>query len=335
MSRVSRTAFSAAGAAVVAGLSMNPAAAMEPETAAPSAYLGAGGGFNILSDMDFAGGRNVNADNGWAAIGTLGYRWGNGLRTELEGGYRSNNATLRTPTPTFTSGKVKAASIMANALIDLNLGWNNIVPYFGGGVGVARPKFEFATGTNDTNFAYQGIAGLTFKVSETLDAFADYRYFATSGMKTTVSGFANGDEYRSQTVMAGLRWTFWSGAKAAAPMQTAAPAPVMAAPKDYTIYFEFDKANITDAADAVLDEIKSNTQAGQGYSVVGHTDTSGSVKYNEALSQRRAKNTSSGLTSRGVTVSSESGVGETEPAVPTADGVKEPLNRRSVIKVNQ
>ena len=70
--------------------------------------------------------------------------------------------------------------------------------------------------------------------------------------------------------------------------------------------------------------------------VVGHTDTSGSAAYNVRLSERRAKAVADALVGLGVNqgVLSVDWKGETEPAVQTGDGVKEPLNRRTTIDIN-
>lgn len=64
--------------------------------------------------------------------------------------------------------------------------------------------------------------------------------------------------------------------------------------------------------------------------VVDHADKSGGAKYNKGLSERRAVTVRGYLESKGVEGSaiSASGVGETNPRVPTADGVREPQNRR-------
>jgi OOP family OmpA-OmpF porin len=64
--------------------------------------------------------------------------------------------------------------------------------------------------------------------------------------------------------------------------------------------------------------------------VSGHADTSGSTPYNQGLSERRSRNVadllaSSGVPASGLTVQA---FGETQPAKPTPDGVREPLNRR-------
>jgi outer membrane protein OmpA-like peptidoglycan-associated protein len=64
--------------------------------------------------------------------------------------------------------------------------------------------------------------------------------------------------------------------------------------------------------------------------VVGHTDTSGSSDLNQNLSVNRAASVGSYLAQNGVpqTRIREEGRGEREPAVRTADGVKEARNRR-------
>jgi OOP family OmpA-OmpF porin len=70
--------------------------------------------------------------------------------------------------------------------------------------------------------------------------------------------------------------------------------------------------------------------------VVGHTDTSGSAAYNVRLSERRAKAVADSLVGLGVpqTALAVDWKGESEPAVATGDGVKEPLNRRATIGIN-
>ena len=70
--------------------------------------------------------------------------------------------------------------------------------------------------------------------------------------------------------------------------------------------------------------------------VVGYTDTSGSAAYNIRLSERRAKAVADALVGMGVaqTALSVDWKGKTNLAVPTADGVKEPLNRRSTVDIS-
>ena len=67
--------------------------------------------------------------------------------------------------------------------------------------------------------------------------------------------------------------------------------------------------------------------------VVGHTDTAGSADANQALSLKRANHIADALVDMGARREAiqTSGVGETDLAVPTPDGVKEAQNRRVVV----
>ena len=69
-----------------------------------------------------------------------------------------------------------------------------------------------------------------------------------------------------------------------------------------TIYFEFDRSDLTAAARSALDaklEIM-NANPGMRIRVVGHTDERGADEYNVALGQRRAAMAKRYLTDRGV-----------------------------------
>ena len=70
--------------------------------------------------------------------------------------------------------------------------------------------------------------------------------------------------------------------------------------------------------------------------IVGYTDTSGSAAYNLGLSNRRSRTVADALVAQGVNggVIALDGKGETALAKPTADGVREPLNRRATIDIN-
>ncbi len=64
--------------------------------------------------------------------------------------------------------------------------------------------------------------------------------------------------------------------------------------------------------------------------MAGHADRSGSDAYNLRLSQRRADAVAAELVRQGVN-RNDIGIqafGESRPLVPTADGVREPQNRR-------
>jgi len=114
-----------------------------------------------------------------------------------------------------------------------------------------------------------------------------------------------------------------------------APAPSQATPSDYTVYFDLDSWTLTAEDLAVITNAINTARAGgqSHITVVGHTDTSGSAAYNQRLSVRRANVVVEALVDMGARRAAiqASGVGKTDLAVPTPDGVKEAKNRRSVI----
>jgi len=114
-------------------------------------------------------------------------------------------------------------------------------------------------------------------------------------------------------------------------------ARIQGGPSDaaYFVFFDWDRTNITAAANETLMEVVADWNAsGQPtIAVVGHTDTSGSQAYNQGLSERRAASVASTLTGMGVPAGAivTSGVGENQLLVQTPDGVREPSNRRAEI----
>ena len=107
--------------------------------------------------------------------------------------------------------------------------------------------------------------------------------------------------------------------------------------REFIVYFPFDQYVLTPEAQTVVQEAASYAQAGNATRIIitGHADTSGSAAYNIRLSERRAKTVADSLVSLGVagTALSVDWKGESQPAVATGDGVKEPLNRRATIDI--
>jgi OOP family OmpA-OmpF porin len=104
---------------------------------------------------------------------------------------------------------------------------------------------------------------------------------------------------------------------------------------DYQVYFDFDSWSLTAEDLTTITQAVAAAKAGaqSRITVVGHTDTSGSAAYNLKLSVRRAgvvKDTMVQMGARPEAIQ-VSGVGETDLAVQTPDGVKEARNRRAVI----
>ena len=126
------------------------------------------------------------------------------------------------------------------------------------------------------------------------------------------------------------------GAEAAETAAAYTPPPVvptpLAAPKSYLVFFDFNKSDLTPQAVSIVDTAAKNAGPAKvtQLTVTGHTDTVGSDAYNMRLSRRRAESVATELEKDGVPSSEIEIVakGKRDLLVPTADGVKEPQNRR-------
>lgn len=109
-----------------------------------------------------------------------------------------------------------------------------------------------------------------------------------------------------------------------------APAPVM-------IFFAWDKPVLDRDAAATLAQLAASLPGNMSVRlrVTGHADRSGPAAQNVRSARKRAEVVATYLTARGVPIEaiSVSWLGEAEPLIATADGVREPQNRRVEILV--
>ena len=311
--------------------------------------------FNGQTTTSTFGGRQdglfASFDTGAVGVVSVGYGLGNGLRLELEGNYRYNpyqSQGLRTAREEKYGG-------MLNALFDLDVGSPYVYPYFGAGVGyswvdlratAASPGFFSTVRGVDSSFAYQAIAGVSLPIPPVvgLSATLEYRFFGLAGDRTfgvrTSSSFGNSsslttgrvtttDNY-NHSLLVGLRYAF---NVAPPPVEaTAAPAPAQALNRTYLVFFDWDRADLTDRAREIIASAAQATTRVQvtRIEVSGHTDTTGTARYNQGLSVRRAQNVAAELVRLGVprAAITVQGFGEGRPLVQTAQGVREPQNRR-------
>jgi OOP family OmpA-OmpF porin len=118
---------------------------------------------------------------------------------------------------------------------------------------------------------------------------------------------------------------------AAAEVEPAAAPPE---PREYVLYFAFDQATLDDEAETTLQEAidaAREMELGQ-ILIAGHADRAGPDPHNERLSEQRAQNVAAGFEQAGFDPTVRA-FGESEPAVPTDDGVPEQENRRAVIRL--
>ena len=317
-------------------------------------YIGGGAGVNFMQPESVKGsipghgvGDRLNAGAGPAVVVSLGYGFGNGLRTEVEGDYRNNFFS-----GTGFGGQEQKAGVMANVLYDFWGVLPGVVPYVGAGAGWMSVKENnlavsggglTATANNSSTgaFAYQAIVGVAFPIPTApgLSITADYRFMGLNGWRDYDGITSTGrpitlkanDDY-NHSIIFGVRYAF--GAPTPPPPPAPAPAmvPAAAASRSYIVFFDWDKAVLTDRARQIVGEAASNSKRVQvtTIEVNGYTDTSGTPQYNQGLSVRRAQAVAAELVRDGVAQSEISihGFGETHPLVPTGPNVREPQNRR-------
>ncbi|MFI4976524.1 MAG: outer membrane protein, partial [Caulobacterales bacterium] len=180
----------------------------------------------------------------------VGYKLSPHLRIELEGGYRSGqlgavNDSASRPigaichiggaTCGHPSGLIHGLTIMGNVLFDV-LPDSPVDPFFGAGAGIINYRVEangvfseadgdplspaqnFEMSASDNKFAYQGIAGLAFRITDQLSGDLTYRYLGTQDAFLNTHGTGPGGNalelgvingvVRDQSITVGLRYLF-------------------------------------------------------------------------------------------------------------------------------
>jgi outer membrane protein OmpA-like peptidoglycan-associated protein len=301
-------------------------------------YVGLEGGWSTVEDTSLPapGYLDIEFESGLAVFGTVGIasdHW----RYELEVGYRTNNTDAINGVG-INDSELNEWSGFLNVLYDIPVGsrWSLRL---GAGAGVDNATFDDHLGRrdDDTVFALQGIAGLTYRVTDHWDLAVNYRRLWAASPELHIGPVASDMDLDKHTVTIGLRYGYDDPP---APPVAIAPPPPPAPPqvKQFIVFFGFGKSNLTAEAQAVVAEAAAAAKA-QGTArivIVGHTDTVGSSAANDALSLRRAGAVKDELTRLGISSDaiSATGKGETELMVQTGDGVKEPQNRRATIDLN-
>ena len=309
----------------------------------------------------------INDEPGYDFDGIIGYDFG-GFRAEAEVAYKGiqiektiatapgiSGGGVGLTTGTFdTNGQADALSFMVNGLFDFGAD-DGLQGFVGAGIGVARVEMTntFAAPSwlddSDTGLAWQALAGVRAPISDNWDVGLKYRYFNAPNMKyVDINNRDIEGNFNSHSILGSLIYNFGGVEAPVVPPvivqppvvqpPVVTPKPPVVAPKPvcntgpYIVYFDFDKSNLRPDAATVLDNAAANyANCGSArVMLAGHADRSGSATYNVGLSNRRNDTVRGYLTSKGVPAGAMSaqGFGEAQNRVPTADGVREPQNRR-------
>lgn len=143
----------------------------------------------------------VDLDSGWVVASGAGYAFSNGVRTEGELLYMSNDLD------SVSEGDIATLAAFANIAYEFN-SQNRIRPFVGAGVGFAQVNYDDGVvDDDDIGFAYQARAGVAYDINERMTAELAYRYMNVtdvefgSGSASPIEG-----DYDNQTVTVGLRY---------------------------------------------------------------------------------------------------------------------------------
>lgn len=312
-------------------------------------YIGGEAGWSDLTDAHDHGRAlptvHKSFDDGYEVGARAGYQMGP-WRFEEEYIYHNNGLSGITVggAAVGASGSRSSHALMSNVIYDVNLGWP-VTPHIGAGIGAvdvvenAKAAGVGALANDDSwNFGYQGIAGVTYNINPALSVDLDYRYLATTDPTFHYASGIGGGSYRTSyathNFLASLVYHFTPPAP---PPPAVVPAAVPAPPPPpqrqvFLVFFDWDRDTITPQGGQIIRQAADAYRSGAHVQlqITGYTDRSGSPAYNQRLSERRANNVANTMVHDGVPRSqmAVSGRGENDNRVPTADGVREPQNRR-------
>jgi outer membrane protein OmpA-like peptidoglycan-associated protein len=298
----------------------------------------------------------------------IGYRFAPMFRADLTLDFMPSFKGHGSSNPPGLTTSAEASSLvgMANGYLDFAgfapQFFGRFQPYIDAGVGFAHNDLQNTTGSiasvpptaigltgaARTNFAWGAGAGLAYAFSPNWAIDVAYKYLDLGSLRTgsslTVAGAPfsvsslKSDDFTVHTVTVGFRYTF-APPPPPPPAPTLPPAPpAAAAPQQQTfiVFFEFDKSSLTADGRRVVDAAAAAFKSGKsGVAIAGYTDLAGTQQYNLALSKRRADTVKAALVRDGVPAAAinESWHGKENPRVPTANGVREPQNRRVEINM--
>ena len=189
------------GSAVATALGAGAVSAQTP----PGPYVNLGVGANYLQGLSVTGPAfgtgSLNYNVGPVGVAAAGWALGNGLRAELEFGYRHSDAKSATLT-----SNVSTMSYMVNGLYDFSTGtpWS---PHLGAGVGVANVRVNNIGHVSP--FAFQAIAGIDYAISRNLRVGVDYRFLGTDSLNFNKGlPLTSRSNYYDHAVLLALRWSF-------------------------------------------------------------------------------------------------------------------------------
>jgi OOP family OmpA-OmpF porin len=189
-------------------------------------YVSLGIGFSIPQTQTDQFSETAEFNSGLVTKGSLGYTFTGSspvvLRSELEISYRRYEADRLGDTPFGpyhgADGNLTYLTGMVNGLLDFKTG-TRVTPFVGIGIGMSRVSYNSVKSKDgilatiddtDNVFAYQGMAGLAYDITESWKIDLEYRYFHTQDttLKNDSGVDGNLDCNSNHSVIVGVRYLF-------------------------------------------------------------------------------------------------------------------------------
>jgi opacity protein-like surface antigen len=170
-------------------------------------YVSGNVGAVWLEKTDFGDEAEITFDTGFGITAAIGNAFENGLRAEVEFGYRTSDVDDFDSDSGSVSnnGDISTISLMVNGYYDF-MPKETICPFIGAGIGYANVEGDIdELGSEDDNvFAYQVAVGVAFAINPQTKIDVQYRYFDTDD-----GDFDNLEvEYGTHNAMLGVRYSF-------------------------------------------------------------------------------------------------------------------------------
>jgi len=173
-------------------------------------YLKVGAGVFVLEDsafeiedIDFG---DLTFETGYNLHGAVGTKFSNGLAVELELAYKDTDTDQYelAGMAVDIEGEISITTLMVNGIYNLDNS-TLFTPYAGLGIGIGWIE---SGGVDNTNFAFQVLAGVETEISSNLSLLTGYRYLTVGEFEDNLYGYDLALDIDTHNFEAAIKYTF-------------------------------------------------------------------------------------------------------------------------------
>jgi outer membrane protein OmpA-like peptidoglycan-associated protein/opacity protein-like surface antigen len=268
------------------------------------------------------------------------YDWGHGIRSEIR-------TDLVDSTGDQSGGRIGTASqvsLAGNLIYDFEIPATSVGAHVGAGFGVDSLRLGYSPGGD--LLTYQFLAGTEYALMPDLKLGAEYRFLGTAEFSPAANPLTRYSP-SGHSLLFTLRYD-WGASDAArqaapAPMPllpaaaaaSATPGPPVEPQRLFQIFFDVGDSEISETAAKTIRRAADSFKSGQPMhiTVTGHTDTVGTLTYDQDLSERRAAAVKRQLEVEGVSPDriKTVGAGMGAPPPPIDSGEPSPNSQAEIV----